>query len=104
MTICGRAAMYVQAGACRCKWGELIIYAPHISEVSVSHGDLIEQSATTRAIIFWLTGKNSKTCRGEFSRIQPTFAAIGTMENGVEKPRVTVTLAYAQFPPKPAPK
>ncbi len=73
--------------------GELIIYAPHIREISVTHGRLIE------AIGYH--------CRDYFLKQWERFShqpwgilahsthvkGIGTFENGVEIPRATVTLA-----------
>ena len=73
--------------------GELIIYAPHIHEVSVTHGALIEQVGYHCRDYFlkqwdrfkdfpWGTIAHSTHVRG-----------IGTYENGVEKCRARVTLA-----------
>jgi nickel-dependent lactate racemase len=73
--------------------GELIIYAPHISEVSATHGQLIEEIGYHCRDYFlkqwdkfkgypWGTLAHSTHVRG-----------IGTFENGVERGRVRVTLA-----------
>ena len=73
--------------------GELIIYAPHIHEVSVTHGALIEKVGYHCRDYFlkqwdkfkdfpWGTIAHSTHVRG-----------IGTYENGVEKCRARVTLA-----------
>jgi nickel-dependent lactate racemase len=73
--------------------GELIIYAPHIHEVSVTHGKLIGQIGYHCRDYFlkqwdrfkdvpWGTLAHSTHVRG-----------IGTFENGVEHCRVQVTLA-----------
>ncbi len=73
--------------------GELIIYAPHIKEVSVTHGKLIESIGYhTRDYYLkqwdkfkdvpWLALAHSTHVRG-----------VGAFEDGVEKPRVRVTLA-----------
>lgn len=73
--------------------GELIIYAPHVNEVSVTHGELIE--------------KVGYHCRDYFLKQWDKFVhypwgvlahsthvrGIGTYEGGVEKNRITVTLA-----------
>lgn len=78
--------------------GELIIYAPHISQVSVTHGKLIEAIGYHTRDYFlkqwdkfkdvpWLALAHSTHVRG-----------VGTFEDGVEKPRVRVTLA-TQIPP-----
>jgi nickel-dependent lactate racemase len=79
--------------------GELIIYAPHIEEVSVTHGKLIESIGYhTRDYYLkqwdkfkdvpWLALAHSTHVRG-----------VGAFEDGVEKPRVKVTLA-TQIPPE----
>jgi nickel-dependent lactate racemase len=73
--------------------GELIIYAPHIHEVSVVHGHLIRQIGYHCRDYFlkqwdrfkhlpWGTIAHSTHVRG-----------IGTYENGVEQCRIRVTLA-----------
>jgi lactate racemase len=73
--------------------GELIIYAPHLHEISVTHGRLIEQIGYH--------------CRDYFVKQWDRFADIprgviahsthvrgqGRFENGVEQCRVQVTLA-----------
>lgn len=77
--------------------GELIIYAPHLSEISVTHGKLIQEVGYHVRDYFlkqwdrfqhypWGVLAHSTHVRGG-----------GTFENGVEKPRVTVTLA-SQIP------
>ncbi len=73
--------------------GELIIYAPHINEVSVTHGALIEAVGYHCRDYFlkqwdrfkdmpWGTLAHSTHVRG-----------IGTFEDGVERCRARVTLA-----------
>ena len=73
--------------------GELIIYAPHIHEISVVHGKLIEEIGYHCRDYFlgqwerfknypWGTIAHSTHVRG-----------VGTYENGVEKCRARVTLA-----------
>ncbi|MEO6054576.1 MAG: lactate racemase domain-containing protein [Chthoniobacterales bacterium] len=73
--------------------GELIIYAPHIHEISLTHGRLIREIGYHCRDYFlkqwdkfshypWGTIAHSTHVRG-----------IGTYENGVEKCRVKVTLA-----------
>lgn len=73
--------------------GELIIYAPHLNEISITHGDLIKQ-----------VGYH---CRDYFTKQPDRFRQIprgvlahsthvrgqGRFENGVEECRVQVTLA-----------
>jgi nickel-dependent lactate racemase len=73
--------------------GELIIYAPHIREISVVHGKLIEEIGYHCRDYFlgqwerfkdypWGTIAHSTHVRG-----------VGTYENGVEKCRARITLA-----------
>jgi lactate racemase len=73
--------------------GELIIYAPHIDEVSYSHGKILDQVGYHIRDYFlhgwdryrhypWGVLAHSTHVRG-----------IGTCTNGVERPRITVTLA-----------
>jgi nickel-dependent lactate racemase len=73
--------------------GELIIYAPHLSEISLTHGRLIEQVGYHVRDYFtkqwdqfqhlpWGVLAHSTHDRGG-----------GTFEDGVERPRVQVTLA-----------
>jgi lactate racemase len=73
--------------------GELIIYAPHVTEISVTHGKLIEEVGYHVRDYFtkqwerfqhypWGVLAHSTHVRGG-----------GTFENGVERPRVQVTLA-----------
>ncbi len=79
--------------------GELIIYAPHVTEISVTHGKLIEEVGYHVRDYFtkqwdkfrdkpWGVLAHSTHVRGS-----------GTYENGVERPRVQVTLA-TQIPPE----
>jgi nickel-dependent lactate racemase len=73
--------------------GELIIYAPHIHEISLTHGESIRSVGYHCRDYFlkqwdkfkhlpWTTMAHSTHVRG-----------IGTYENGVEKCRIQVTLA-----------
>ena len=77
--------------------GELIIYAPHMKEISVTHGKTIEAVGYHCRDYFtkqwdkfkhhpWGTLAHSSHVRGS-----------GTFEDGIEKPRVTVTVA-SQIP------
>ena len=78
--------------------GELIIYAPHIHEVSVVHGKLIEEIGYHCVEYFltqwdkfkhypWGTLAHSTHVRG-----------IGKVENGIERCRARVTLATGISP------
>lgn len=73
--------------------GEVIIYAPHLSEVSVTHGDLIKQ------VGYHVRDYFTKQWE-QFGEIPWTILAHsthvkgkGTFENGIETPRIQVTLA-----------
>lgn len=79
--------------------GELIIFAPHLKEISTTHGKLIEEVGYHVRDYFvkqwdkfqhypWGVLAHSTHVRGQ-----------GTFEEGIEKPRVQVTLA-SQIPPE----
>jgi lactate racemase len=73
--------------------GELIIYAPHITEVSVTHGQLIERVGYHCRDFFvrqWDQYQNYPW--GVLAHATHVFGG-GTFEHGVEKPRARVTLA-----------
>jgi nickel-dependent lactate racemase len=78
--------------------GELIIYAPHLNEISFTHGELIAQVGYHVREYFtkqwdrfshlpWGVLAHSTHVRGG-----------GTYENGIERPRVQVTLASQLSP------
>ena len=73
--------------------GELIIYAPHIHEISVTHGELIEEIGYHCRDYFLKQWDQFKKTRGARSRTPPMCAASARYENGVEKCRARVTLA-----------
>lgn len=79
--------------------GELIIYAPHISEVSVTHGNLIEQIGYHTRDYFLEQWDKFKDYPWGILAHSTHVRGIGKMENGVEKCRVKVTLA-TQIPPE----
>ena len=56
--------------------GEVIIYAPHITEVSVMHPQ-ITRSAITIATTSWASGTGSRASRGATSPTPPTCAGRG---------------------------
>jgi nickel-dependent lactate racemase len=73
--------------------GDLIIYAPHVTEVSVTHGHIIEQIGYhTRDYFLKQWDKFSQFPWGVIAH-STHVKGIGTFENGVEKPRVNVILA-----------
>ncbi len=73
--------------------GELIIYAPHISEVSISHGGIIESIGYHVRDYFLKQPERFKNVPGGVMAHSTHVKGIGTYENGVEKPRIRVTLA-----------
>ncbi|HEX8833464.1 MAG TPA: lactate racemase domain-containing protein, partial [Abditibacteriaceae bacterium] len=77
--------------------GELIIYAPHITEVSVTHGELIEQIGYHTRDYFVKQWDKYKDIAWGVLAHSTHVRGVGQFEDGVEKPRVQVTLA-SQIP------
>jgi nickel-dependent lactate racemase len=73
--------------------GELIIYAPHIKEVSVAHGAIIEKIGYHVRDYFNKQMDKFKDIPGGIMAHSTHVKGIGSFENGVEKPRITVSLA-----------
>jgi lactate racemase len=78
--------------------GELIIYAPHLSEISVTHGALIEKIGYHCRDYFLKQWDRFKDYPWGVLAHSTHVYGIGTYENGVEKPRANVTLA-TRIPP-----
>lgn len=75
------------------KGGQLIIYAPHITEVSYSHGELIDEIGYhVRDYFVKQMDKFRHIPRGILAHSTHVKGS-GTYENGVEKPNVDVVLA-----------
>lgn len=75
--------------------GELIIYGPHIKEISVTHGHFIKKVGYhTRDYLLAQMGR-FKDIPGGILAHSSHVRGIGTYENGIEKCRVQVTLATA---------
>jgi len=73
--------------------GELIIYAPHITEISVTHGTLIEQVGYhVRDYFIKQMDQFTDIPLGILAH-STHLKGMGTYEGGVEKPRIKVTLA-----------
>ena len=73
--------------------GELIIYAPHISEISVVHGAFIREIGYhVRDYFLKQPGRFTHIPRGVLAH-STHVKGVGTFEGGVESPRITVTLA-----------
>lgn len=73
--------------------GELIIYAPHITEVSVTHGEIIEQIGYHVRDYFTKQWDKYKDFPGGILAHSTHVKGAGEFEDGIEKPRITVTLA-----------
>lgn len=73
--------------------GTLIIYAPHINEVSVSHGKLIEEIGYHTRDYFLKQWERFKDYPWGVLAHSTHVRGIGTYENGVEQGRVKVVLA-----------
>jgi nickel-dependent lactate racemase len=75
--------------------GTLIIYGPHIREISRSWGKEIEQIGYhTRDYFLSCMERYNNVPRGVLAHLTHVRGA-GTFENGIEKPRISVILATA---------
>jgi nickel-dependent lactate racemase len=79
--------------------GTLIIYAPHVKEVSVSHGEVIEQVGYHTRDYFLKQWDDFKQYPWGVLAHCTHVKGIGTYENGVETPRINVVLATG-IPPE----
>ncbi|HAU38281.1 MAG TPA: hypothetical protein DCX07_11285, partial [Phycisphaerales bacterium] len=73
--------------------GELIIYAPHIREISVTHGRLIREIGYHTRDYFLAQWDKFKHYPWGVLAHSTHVRGIGTYADGVEKPRIQVTLA-----------
>jgi len=73
--------------------GELIIYAPHVHKVSETHGELIRRIGYHTRDYFLAQIDRFRDVPGGILAHSTHVRGIGAYEDGVEKPRVTVTLA-----------
>ena len=73
--------------------GELIIYAPHVTEISVTHGQVIEEIGYHCRDYFLQQWDKFKHHPWGVLAHSTHVRGIGKMENGVEKCRIRVTLA-----------
>lgn len=80
--------------------GELIIYAPHLHEVSVTHGALIDQVGYHCRDYFLKQWDRFKDLPWGILAHSTHVRGIGVYENGVEKCRARVTLATGIPPEK----
>src|SRR6266436_3598081 len=79
--------------------GELIIYAPHLKEISVTHGKLIEEIGYHCRDYFLKQWDKFKNHPWGVLAHSTHVRGIGTYENGVEQCRARVTLA-TEIPPE----
>ncbi len=73
--------------------GELIIYAPHITEISASHGRVIEEVGYHTRDFFLAQWERVKHYPWGVLAHSTHVRGIGTYHNGVESCRIAVTLA-----------
>ena len=73
--------------------GELIIYAPHLSQICISHGDHIERVGYHCRDYFLKQWDKFKDVPWGVLAHSSHVRGIGTFENGLERCRATVTLA-----------
>jgi nickel-dependent lactate racemase len=73
--------------------GELIIFAPHISKISVTHGDLIEKTGYHVKEYFVQQADKFSGVPGGVLAHSTHLKGSGLYSNGLEKPRIQVTLA-----------
>lgn len=73
--------------------GELIIYAPHVKEISFTHGKYLDEIGYHVRDYFLKQWDKFRHIPGGVLAHSTHVRGIGTFENGVEKPRITVTLA-----------
>lgn len=73
--------------------GELIIYAPHITRISTTHGALIRQVGYHVRDYFTKQPDRFAHVPGGVRAHSTHVKGVGTYEGGVERPRMNVTLA-----------
>ena len=73
--------------------GELIVYAPHITEVSYTHGDVIREIGYHTRDYFLSDWEAYKGYPWGVLAHSTHVRGVGKMEGGVERPRIQVTLA-----------
>jgi nickel-dependent lactate racemase len=73
--------------------GELIIYAPHITEISATHGAIIRQIGYHTRDYFLKQPSKFRHIPGGVKAHSTHVRGIGTYEEGIESPRIDVILA-----------
>ena len=79
--------------------GELIIYAPHIKEISITHGKIIETIGYHTRDYFLKQMDRFKNIPGGILAHSTHVKGLGTFVDGVEQPRIEVILA-TKIPPE----
>ncbi|NLG83667.1 MAG: DUF2088 domain-containing protein [Firmicutes bacterium] len=79
--------------------GELIIYAPHITEVSYTHGHLIDQAGYHVRDYFLTRMEQFRHIPGRIKAHSTHVKGTGTFIDGREEPRINVVLATG-IPPE----
>ncbi len=73
--------------------GEVIIYAPNVTEISYTHGKLIDEVGYHVRDYFTKQWERFKDVPGSILAHSTHVKGTGTFENGIETPRIHVTLA-----------
>lgn len=73
--------------------GEVILYAPHISEISHTHGEIIDQVGYHVRDYFLSEWDRWKDLPRAILAHSTHVRGLGTYQKGVERPRIRVTLA-----------
>lgn len=73
--------------------GELVIYAPHLKEISVTHGDILKRIGYHVRDYFTSQMERFKDIPLGVMAHSTHVKGIGTYENGIECPRIRVILA-----------
>lgn len=73
--------------------GELIVYGPHITRISATHGALIERVGYHVRDYFLAQMERFRDVPGGVLAHSTHVKGLGTYRDGVERPRATVTLA-----------
>jgi nickel-dependent lactate racemase len=73
--------------------GEVVIYAPHIDEVSYTHGKVLDEVGYHVRDYFVAQWERFKGYPWGVLAHSTHLRGVGTFENGVERPRIQVTLA-----------
>jgi lactate racemase len=78
--------------------GEVIIYAPHITEISYTHGKVLDEVGYHVRDYFAKQWDHFKGYPWGVLAHSTHLRGMGTFENGIEKPRIQVTLATGISP------